>query len=326
MSGGPYGLFMDVARRGCRTVQPGMHVSPTTAALALLLIVLCVATFGRLWMAMAAAIAATLSLNFFILPPVGTFTIAEPENWVALFVFLVVAVIGSQLSAAAQARAREAARGALASTLLASLSHDLRTPLTAIGVAIGNLIETASEVERRQQAEVAVRELHRLNHVLEQILDMARIDAQAIATESQWVTAADIIDAAVAYAGQLLDAHELAVNVESDAAVLVDPRLTSSAGAPARKRGPVFAAAVAHRGARVRRRRWHSCERQRCGSRAAARRPRSPLRALRSRRRSTGGKRDGAGDCPGSAGRGARSDLGGKQGGWRRALLDRRSR
>jgi two-component system sensor histidine kinase KdpD len=206
-----------------------MHLSPTTAALTLLLIVLCVATFGRLWMAMAAAIAATLSLNFFVLPPVGTFTIAEPENWVALFVFLVVAMIGSQLSAAAQARAREAARGALASTLLASLSHDLRTPLTAIGVAIGNLIETASEVERRQQAAVAVRELDRLNHVFEQILDMARIDAQAIAIESQWVTAADIIDAAVAYAGRSLDAHELAVNIESDAAVFVDPRLISSA-------------------------------------------------------------------------------------------------
>jgi two-component system sensor histidine kinase KdpD len=58
---------------------------------------------------------------------------------------------------------------------------------------------------------------------------MARIDAQAIATERQWVTAADIIDAAVAYAGRSLDAHELAVDIESDRAVHVDPRLTSSA-------------------------------------------------------------------------------------------------
>jgi two-component system sensor histidine kinase KdpD len=206
-----------------------MHPSPTTAALALLLIVLCVATFGRLWMAMTAAIGATLSLNFFFLPPVGTFTIADPEHWVALSVFLVVAVIGSQLSAAAQARAREAARGALASTLLASLSHDLRTPLTAIRVAIGNLAGTTGDIERRQQADVALRELDRLNHVFEQILDMARIDARAVATERQWVTTADIIDAAVAYAGRSLDAHELGVEIGSDAAVHLDPRLTSSA-------------------------------------------------------------------------------------------------
>src|SRR5438552_5772448 len=85
-----------------------MHISPTTAALALLLAVLCVAAFGRLWMAMAAAVTATLCLNFFFLPPVGTFTIADPQNWVALAVFLIVAIVGSNLSAAAQQRAREA--------------------------------------------------------------------------------------------------------------------------------------------------------------------------------------------------------------------------
>src|SRR5215213_11699068 len=150
-----------------------MHASPTTAALALLLGVLCVAAFGRLGMAMSAAVVATLCLNFFFLPPLGTLTIVDPENWIGLFVFLIVAVIGSQLSAAAQSRAREAARGALASTLLRSLSHDLRTPLTAIRVAIGNLMDTTSEIDRRQQADMALGELDRLNHLFDHILEMA---------------------------------------------------------------------------------------------------------------------------------------------------------
>jgi len=206
-----------------------MDVSPTTSALALLLAVLCVAAFGRMWMAMAAAVAATLCLNYFFLPPVGTFTIGDPQNWVALVVFLIVAVIGSQLSAAAQSRARDAARGALASTLLASLSHDLRTPLTAIRVAIGNLTGTSSDLERRQQAEVALGELDRLNHLFDHILDMARIDARTVTTERQWVTPADIVDAAVTYAGRALEAHQLFVEVPSDTAVHLDPRLISSA-------------------------------------------------------------------------------------------------
>src|SRR4051794_17763219 len=63
------------AARGV-TSGSGMSVTPTTAALGLLLGVLCVAAFGRLWMAMLAAVAATLCLNFFFLPPVGTFTVA----------------------------------------------------------------------------------------------------------------------------------------------------------------------------------------------------------------------------------------------------------
>ena len=78
-------------------------VSPTTVALALLLIVLGTATIGRLRIAIVVAVAGMLVFNFFFLPPVRTFTIADPQNWIALFAFLVVAVIASNLSAAAQA-------------------------------------------------------------------------------------------------------------------------------------------------------------------------------------------------------------------------------
>ena len=78
-------------------------VSVTTVALALLLVVLGAATLSRLPVAIVVSIAAMLTLNFFFLPPVGTFTIADPQNWIALAAFLVVAVIASNLSAAAQA-------------------------------------------------------------------------------------------------------------------------------------------------------------------------------------------------------------------------------
>ena len=206
-----------------------MDVSPTTSALALLLAVLCVAAFGRRWMAITAAVAATLLLNYFFMPPVGTLRIADPENWVALIVFLVVAVIGSQLSATAQSRAREATRGALASALLASLSHDLRTPLTAIRVAVGNLTDTHSHAERRQQADIALGELDRLTHLFNDILDMARIDARAVNPERQWVTPADVVDAAISTAGRSLGAHNLHVEASVDTAVHIDPRLTSNA-------------------------------------------------------------------------------------------------
>ena len=59
-------------------------VSPTTVALALLLVVLGTATLARLRVALVVSVAAMLTLNFFFLPPVGTFTIADPQNWIAL--------------------------------------------------------------------------------------------------------------------------------------------------------------------------------------------------------------------------------------------------
>ena len=361
------------------------EVSPVTAALALLLVVLAAATLARLRIAIVVSLAAMLTLNLMFLPPVGALTIADPQNWVALFAFLIVAVIASNLSAAAQARAREAiarrnevtrlfdltrdvllttetagaidalarhvarrfelrqvavclpsehgwrvyqggeeelpvaidvlntalarAHGGLefdarrrafgghpqagkhdelsilplrhgpravgllatvaplldigtldalagvvaiaiertqfmadrdaaalvkqkadlAAALLAALSHDLRTPLTAIGVAIENLKGEMPEAARREQSTAAMVELERLTRLFQDILDMARIDAAAVSVERQWVTAADVVDAAMAHARHMLGSHPLEVDADADREVEIDPRLASLA-------------------------------------------------------------------------------------------------
>lgn len=360
-------------------------VSPTTVALALLLVVLGVATFGRLKVATVVAVTAMLALNFFFLPPVGNFTIADPQNWIALAVFLIVAVIASNLSASAQSRTSEAvasrnevtrlfdltrdvllttetagaldalarhvarrfeltqvaiclptetgwrvhqgadlevtldtttlntalakARGALefdakrraygghmevgargevalvplrhgtkaigllaagtpsleigtldavagvvaiaiertqflterdaaalvrqkadlAGTLLAALSHDLRTPLTAIRVAVENLQRDLSEAERRSQSDAAITEVDRLTRLFRDILDMARIDAEAIRIEREWVTAEDVVDAAMAHIRHTIKDRTIRLDTHADREVRVDPRLASIA-------------------------------------------------------------------------------------------------
>jgi two-component system sensor histidine kinase KdpD len=76
----------------------GPHANPTTVALTFLVVVLIVSANWGFWYAASVALLATLAFNFFFLPPVGTFTIADPQNWVALFAFLVTAVIAGQLS------------------------------------------------------------------------------------------------------------------------------------------------------------------------------------------------------------------------------------
>jgi two-component system sensor histidine kinase KdpD len=88
--------------------RAGVRVNPTTVALTFLLAVLVVSASWGLRYAVFMAVMATLAFNFYFLPPVGTLTIADPQNWVALSVFLVTAIIASQLSE----RARRAARSA----------------------------------------------------------------------------------------------------------------------------------------------------------------------------------------------------------------------
>ena len=370
------------------TAYTALHIAnPVIVAFTFLLVILVVAATSRFWVAATASIVAMLAFNFFFLPPVGTFYLADPQNWVALFVFLAVSLVASNLSTAARARTREAidrqselarlfdlsrdvllttdsreaitqlsrfiarrfaldfvaiclpraaewdvheagtlevtldtsqltaalagvdhalecdahartygghrvvetdshhvrlvplrlgsrAIGLLAaagrpvepgtldalagvaaiaieraqfleerksaelarqseelkSALLASLGHDLRTPLTAIRVAATNLQASwLQDAERREQSDVILVEVERLQRLFQDILEMARIDAGAVSADRRWVHPSEIVAAARNQVQSALRQHRVDVRVESDVAVQLDPRLTTAA-------------------------------------------------------------------------------------------------
>jgi len=342
---------------------------------------------SRLWVAVATSVAAMLCFNFFFLPPLHTFTIADPQNWIALFAFLAVSLVSSNLTAIARTRTHEAVgrrdelarlfdlsrdvllmtdsreaistlarsiarrfdlefvaialpRGSdwdlfeagaetivldkmqlahafaaaqatlefdavartyaghrstnvdgqsvrlvplrvgtkpigllaaagrpvepgtldalggvvaiaieraqfleerktaeltrqseqLKTALLASLGHDLRTPLTAIRVAASNMkAGWLAPEQRAEQSDVILTETERLTRLFQNILEMARIDAGAIATESRWTHPSEIIAAARDHVEHTLRDHRVAVRIESDVLVRLDPRLTATA-------------------------------------------------------------------------------------------------
>src|SRR2546423_2847204 len=188
------------------------RINSTTVALALLLVVLFTATYRGSGPALLASVLAMLCFNFFFLPPFYTFTIADPQNWVALAAFLATAITAGQLSARAKRRAEEAEAGRrenkrlyeelhdafervshaealrqseqLKSALLDAVTHDLRTPLTSIKASATLLLEdpdaeekTAPFSAKEQQAmlKVITQEVDRLDRFIEGIIDLARI-------------------------------------------------------------------------------------------------------------------------------------------------------
>src|SRR3978361_1612631 len=63
-----------------------------------LVAVLVISTVWGAWLGVLTALASALAFNYFHIPPTGHFTIAQSENWVALVVFLIVAVIRSSVA------------------------------------------------------------------------------------------------------------------------------------------------------------------------------------------------------------------------------------
>ena len=80
----------------------------TTVALSFLLAILAVSAVWGMAVSASMSVTAVLAFNYYFLPPVGTFTIADPQNWVALAAFLVTSIVGSQLSARIRKEADEA--------------------------------------------------------------------------------------------------------------------------------------------------------------------------------------------------------------------------
>jgi two-component system, OmpR family, sensor histidine kinase KdpD len=101
------------------------RVNALVASFAYLLLVLIVAAKWGLLESTATSLAAMLSLNFYFLPPILTLTIGDPQNWVALFVFMATAITASQLSARARRRAVEAQTRQAEMERLYSLSRSL---------------------------------------------------------------------------------------------------------------------------------------------------------------------------------------------------------
>ncbi len=297
-------------------IYPLREVVPVVSTSVLYLLpVLLVAGYWGLWLALPTAVASALAWNFFHIPPTGRFTIAEEENWVALVVFLVAAVVVSALADVSRSRAVEAERrrseadllaemgrtllgsasveeslravgqriarafdlpsvtielgwadsdqrrralplivggsrigtvlvpagtdravldvlqdrvipgletlvaavrrrdelesqvietkalrrsNVMKTTLLRSVSHDLRSPLTAITTAADGLAsDTLSEESRRELASVIRSESARLSRLVDNLLDLTRIQAGSVAPRQDWVGLDEVLRAAI---------------------------------------------------------------------------------------------------------------------------------
>src|SRR5205807_2824141 len=238
------------------------RINSTTVALGFLLVVLFVAILWRSGPALVASVLAMLCFNFFFLPPFHTFTIADPQNWVALTAFFVTALAVGQLSARARQRAEEAEAGRhevkhlyeelqrafdraseaealkrserLKSALLDAVTHDIRTPLTSIKASATLLLEDRDAKEQMErlspdEQEAMLRVIthgaDRLDRFIEGIVDLARIEAGDMNLHRNWGAIEDIIDAALAQAEPLTRQHQIRISTQEELPVVrVDAR------------------------------------------------------------------------------------------------------
>ncbi len=217
-------------------------INSTTVALFFLLFILFLATIFGSKPALVASVLAIFCFNFFFLPPIGTLTIADPQNWIALISFVIVAVTAGQLSAKAKKRAEEAEKlyqelqdafeqasqtealrrsEKLKSSLLDAVTHNLRTPLTSIKASVTTMINDAREKildneGRAEFLEIINEETDRLNSLIEEMVGIAKIEANELHLRKSWSVVEEIIENSIERAKNQLDSYHILIEIERD--------------------------------------------------------------------------------------------------------------
>jgi two-component system sensor histidine kinase KdpD len=109
------------------------------------------------------------------------------------------------------------------SSLLSSVSHDLRTPLAAIGGAASSLLDQASLTPdaRRELLQSIVDEAHRLARLVDNLLDMTRLESGSLAPKRQWQVLEEIVGSALHRLRRELAQHPVQVKIPADFPLLL---------------------------------------------------------------------------------------------------------
>ena len=185
-------------------------------ALVFLLVVLASSASGGRVLGVAIAVVAFLIFDWFFLPPFNTLLIRNPLDWVVLVAFLVTSLVAAELLYRARAERAaveraEALREAdkLKDALLASLSHDLRTPLTTIKALAHELQPLGDE-----RTLIIEEQADRLNRLVTDLLDVARLDGGALPLDIQVNAADDLLGAVVQHVSGRPDRNRLKVALD----------------------------------------------------------------------------------------------------------------
>jgi two-component system sensor histidine kinase KdpD len=133
------------------------HLSLATEGSLFLLAVIITSLVGGFYPALAAAVVGSLLLNYYFVPPVHTFTIAQPANIVALAIFLLTAVLVSQVVDIAATRSVQAARASAEAETLSTFAGSLLRGEQGLPTLLDRVRETfamrsVSLVRRRTDA------------------------------------------------------------------------------------------------------------------------------------------------------------------------------
>jgi len=165
-----------------------------------------------------------LSWNFLFIPPLFTLHIAKLQDALTFATYFIVAITVGSLTAQLKAREHLAAQVQLAQeserlrkTLLDCVSHELKTPLAAIGAASQELSRLVPNIQDPQILKELASEIRdgsrRLNRVVDNLLDMNRVESGVIRPKREWCDVRELLQSAIDIERESIDGRDIRLDV-----------------------------------------------------------------------------------------------------------------
>jgi two-component system sensor histidine kinase KdpD len=182
-----------------------------------------------------------LAWNFLFIPPRFTLHIDKFEDALTFVTFFIIAVTVGGLTAQLKAREHLAAQVQLAKnserlrkTLLDCVSHELKTPLAAIGAASQELLRLTPDAANAEMLRQLAAEIHdgshRLNRVVNNLLDMNRLESGVVQPNREWCDVRELLQSAIEIERDSIDGRDVRLDVpENTPLALIDHLLMEQA-------------------------------------------------------------------------------------------------
>lgn len=192
----------------------------------LLVVVSILSMFLSILPLLLSAVLSALILNFFFIQPYYTFHISDAEDSLLLFLFFIIALVNAVLThkirraeKVLQVKEIRVNTMKLYNALLDSLSHELRTPISAIMGAIDTIQSksvTISEANKQELYSEIEKASLRLNHQVENLLNMSRLESGVIQPKMDWCDLEELVYNVLDHLKDDLQFHKVIVQTDEN--------------------------------------------------------------------------------------------------------------
>jgi len=203
-------LFGEFVKRG---------LEPTNLVMFYLLAVVIAAIRWGQGPAILTSILSVLSFDFFLVPPYLTFSVADIQYIFTFIGFSIVGIVVSTLASKTREHIIQRQTEKLQTALLNSISHDLRTPLSSITGSLTALIDNYNnldDITRKELLDTAFEESERLNRLVGNLLDITRVEANALRISRKPCELRDVLGSALGQLKEKIGPRNIKIDIPGD--------------------------------------------------------------------------------------------------------------